>query len=257
MGNTLGGGRKKAKVMKINGETMKIKTPIQAWDVVKDYPGHVLLESEAVKHYGIRAKPLEPQQELKPKKVYFLIELPKFPEEKKLSKRSQSTGIHLSAKDRLECLMLSRRAVSDLSLSRPSSSLVSDEPGPGTSPLRVKMRLPSSQVAKLVAESRDNVEVAEKIVGLYMNHAEPREVNKDSLEAGEGALVHQEVPWKPALGSIGEKNKAHKVRSLRNTTSLFYFLRYILCFINHNLLYCYMLTLFFFFLEQSSVSFNN
>ena len=218
MGNTIGGGRKKAKVMKINGETMKIKTPIQVWDVVKDYPGHVLLESEAVKHYGIRAKPLEPQQELKPKKVYFLIELPKFTEEKKLSKRSQSTGIHLSAKDRLECLMLSRRTVSDLALTRPSSSLVSNEPGPGTSPLRVKMRLPSSQVAKLVAESRDKVEVAEKIVGLYMNHAGPMEVNKDSLEAREGALVHQEVPWKPALGSVGEKNKAHKVRFFTNTT---------------------------------------
>lgn len=82
----------------------------------------------------------------------------------------------------------------------------------------MKMRLLSAQAAKLVAESRDKVEVAEKIVGLYMNHAGPMEVNKDSLEAREGALVHQEVPWKPALGSVGEKNKAHKVRFFTNTT---------------------------------------
>ena len=213
MGNNIG-GRKKAKVMKINGEIMKLKTPVRVWDVVKDYPGHVLLESEAVKHFGIRAKPLEPQQELKPKKIYFLLEPPKFPEEKLPKSKSQSGAIHMSAKDRLECLMLSRRTVSDLSISRPSSNLVSDEPETGTRPLRVKMRLPSAQVAKLVAESRDDVEVAEKIVDLYMNHA-GGEANGGSPDAKEGMLVHREVPWKPALGRIGENNKAHKVRLLR------------------------------------------
>ncbi|KAF5479978.1 hypothetical protein F2P56_000758 [Juglans regia] len=204
MGNSLG-GRKKAKVMKINGETFKFKTPMRAWDVVKDHPGHVLLESEAVKRYGIRAKPLEPQQELKPKKIYFLVELPKFPEEK-MPIRSQSAGIHMSAKDRLECLMLSRRTVSDLSNSRPSSSVVSDRSGP----LKVKIRLPSAQVARLVAESKDGVEVAEKILDLYMEQA--GEVNGDVPEAKNGLLEHRETPWKPVLGSIGENNKAHKKR---------------------------------------------
>ncbi|KAE8713371.1 pyridoxal kinase-like isoform X1 [Hibiscus syriacus] len=121
MGNSMG-GRKKAKVMKIDGETIKLKTPIRAWDVVKDYPGHVLLESEAVKHYGIRAKPLEPQQDLKPKKIYFLVELQKFPDDK-APRRVRSGGIHMSAKDRLECLKLSRRTVSDVSMVRASSSL--------------------------------------------------------------------------------------------------------------------------------------
>lgn len=214
MGNSIG-GRKKAKVMKINGETLKLKTPVRAWDVVKDYPGHVLLESDAVKRHGIRAKPLEPQQELKPKKIYFLIQLPKLPEEKVITRRSQSGGIHMSAKDRLECLMLSRRTVSDLSISRPSSGLVSDRPGTSSSTnsgqLTVKMRLPSAQVAKLMAESKDEAEVADKILDLYRDHA--GEVNGWDVPEGQdhGLLMHREAPWKPALGRIGEKNQAHKV----------------------------------------------
>ena len=73
------GRSKKAKVMKVDGETLKLKTPARANDVVKDYPGHVLLDSEAVKHFGLRAKPLEPYQELKPTKIYFLVELPQAP----------------------------------------------------------------------------------------------------------------------------------------------------------------------------------
>ncbi|XWS30795.1 hypothetical protein CRYUN_Cryun23aG0020600 [Craigia yunnanensis] len=198
MGNSIG-GRKKAKVMKIDGETFKLKTPVRAWDVVKDYPGHVLLDSEAVKHFGIRAKPLEPQQDLKPRKIYFLVELPKFPEEK-APRRVRSGGIHMSAKDRLECLMLSRRSVSDLSMVRPSSSLGSDGLGPGSGGLTVKMRLPKSQMAKLVEESRDGEEVAEKILDLYMENGGGDTDNQ----------MHREAPSKPGPGSIDENFKTKR-----------------------------------------------
>uniref|UniRef100_A0A6N2N7A2 Uncharacterized protein n=1 Tax=Salix viminalis TaxID=40686 RepID=A0A6N2N7A2_SALVM len=194
MGNNLGGGRK-AKVMKINGETFKLKTPARAGDVVKDYPGYVLLDSEAVKHFGIRAKPLEPQQELKAKKVYFLVELPKLPEEKDpRNTRRVRSGINMSAKDRLECLMLSRRTVSDLPMVRSAPGQTSDD---GTNSVRVKVRLPKAQVQKLVEESRNEVEVAEKIIGLYMDNS--------------GEVKGEHDPsrnWQPELGSITESFKA-------------------------------------------------
>ena len=167
MGNTIG-RTKKAKVMKINGETFKMRTPVRAWEIVKDYPGHVLLESESVKKFGIRAKPIEPQQELRPKKIYFLVELPKLPEEK-VPRRARS-DVHMSAKDRLECLMLSRRSVSDLSIARPASPAPSG-PGPSPGPVRVKMKLPRAQLAKVVEGSRDEAEVAEKIIDLFMDKA--------------------------------------------------------------------------------------
>lgn len=232
MGNSIG-GRKKAKVMTINGETLKFKTPVRAWEVIKDCPGHVLLESEAVKRYGTRAKPLEPEQQLIPKKIYFIVELPKSSSDHEKVQpralRSQSSGIHMSAKDRLECLMLSRRTVSDLSINR-APSVVSDRSGH----LKVKLRLPSDQVAKLVAESRDGVEVAEKILDIYRHRA--GEVNGDVPEGKEDALIQRpEAPWKPALGSIGEKTKAHKVLFLRTCLDILRFIFHVLeSNFNHN-----------------------
>lgn len=76
MGNSLG-SKKTVKIMKINGESFKLKTPVKACTVVKDFPGHVLLESEDVKHFGIRAKPLDPQENLESKRIYFMVELPR------------------------------------------------------------------------------------------------------------------------------------------------------------------------------------
>lgn len=173
MGNTVIGGRsKKAKVMKITGETFKVRTPIRAGDVVKEHQGHVLLNSEAVKQFGVRAKPLEAQQELKPKSIYFLVELPKFDinsgeeerrSDSRLVRRVRSTAsIQVGAKERLECLMLSRRAASDLT----STTNVR-----GGAPARMKIRLPRSQVVKLMEESKDDVEAADKIIQLYMANA--------------------------------------------------------------------------------------
>ncbi|XP_057765893.1 uncharacterized protein At1g66480-like [Salvia miltiorrhiza] len=201
MGNSLGGS-KSAKVMKINGESFKLKTPVRAGSVVEGYPGHVLLESEAVKHYGVRAKPLEPQQELKPKRLYFLVELPKFPEEK--TARRVRSGIHMGAKDRLESLMLARRSASDLSIMKPPS-LAAEEEKTGGGGVRMKMRLPRAEVERLMAESRDSGEVAEKIVGLCMaakssataadlNHdrgvVKPREKRVGFLPIHEGEIHH-------------------------------------------------------------------
>lgn len=169
MGNSLGGS-KSAKVMKINGETFKLKTPVRAGSVLEKHPGLVLLESEAVKHYGVRAKPLEPQQELKPKRLYFLVELPKFPEDK--SARRVRSGIQMSAKDRLEGLMLARRSASDLSIMKPPSIALEEErratPAENGGAVRVRMRLPKAEVERLMAETKDRAEMAEKIVSLCM-----------------------------------------------------------------------------------------
>ncbi|XP_059293402.1 uncharacterized protein At1g66480-like [Lycium ferocissimum] len=160
MGNNIGGNKKKTKVMKINGEILKLNTPITTSDVVKDYPGHVLLEPDQVKKFGIRAKPLEPQQELKPNKIYFLVELPLFPKEEIASKvtRRVKSAVQMSAKDRLECLMLSRRSASDMAISKTNNGAA----------VQLKMKLPRDVVLKLIEESRDEREAAEKIMDLCM-----------------------------------------------------------------------------------------
>lgn len=189
MGN--GSSKKLAKVMKITGETLKVKTPVLCSEVVKDYPGYVLLESDLVKKYGVRAKPLELHQELEPKKIYFLVELPKLPvtvlldkeeeeKNKKLPRRVRSASSvppsllnHMSAKDRLEFLMLTRRSNSNVSnkINIRSSGTSSPQP-PATAAMQVKMRLPRAQLQKLIQENQDESELAEKIVNLCMQNSQ-------------------------------------------------------------------------------------
>ncbi|XP_021660746.1 uncharacterized protein At1g66480 [Hevea brasiliensis] len=202
MGNILG-GKQTVKIMKISGETFKLKTPVKAGEVIKDYPGLVLLESEAVKHYGIRAKPLEPHQGLVPKRLYFLVELPKASTEK--TTRRVRSEITMSAKDRLENLMLARRSTSDLSIINPSSSsssIVPEESGA----MRVKMRLPKAQVEKLVQESKDEAEAAAKIVDLCM-------ANKGGKNSSEIA-PQQQLHWKNGHG----RAETESVRARKRVT---------------------------------------
>ncbi|KAI3817264.1 hypothetical protein L1987_11053 [Smallanthus sonchifolius] len=168
MGNSFGFKRKTTKIMKMNGETILFKTPVNAGDVVKDYPGLVLLDSETVKNHGIRAKPLEPQEQLKAKRIYFLMELPKLPEDKLPNRRVQS-GINMSAKERLESLKLARRSASDLTFMKSPSVMVENGGGGnGVDPMRVKFRLPKAEVERLMKESKDQTEAAEKIMKLCM-----------------------------------------------------------------------------------------
>ncbi|CAG7894999.1 unnamed protein product [Brassica rapa] len=161
MGNSLG-GKKTTKVMKIDGETFKLKTPVTAEEVLKDFPGHVLLESESVKHYGARAKPLEMKQMLEAKRLYFVVE-----PVKECPPRRVRSGIHMSAKERLENLMLARRSSSDLSILKPAGEWSKTEEKEGGA-VRVKLRIPKAELERLVKEGATEAEATQKIAALYM-----------------------------------------------------------------------------------------
>ncbi|KAJ0763659.1 hypothetical protein HanPI659440_Chr08g0283521 [Helianthus annuus] len=171
MGNSFGIKSKTTKIMKVNGDVVRFKTPVNAGDVIKEYPGLVLLDSEMVKHYGARTKPLEPQEALKAKRVYFLVEMPKLAEDKVPTRRVRS-GINMSAKERLESLKLARRSASDLTFMKSSGIMVENGGGGGgVDPLRVKLRLPKAEVERLMKESKDEAEAAEKIMKLCMEQS--------------------------------------------------------------------------------------
>ncbi|XP_073059559.1 uncharacterized protein At1g66480-like [Primulina eburnea] len=163
MGNNIG-GRKKAKIMKIDGEIFKIKTPATAVDVLKDYsPSSVLLDSVSVKRYGIRAPKLQPEEELKPRRIYFLVEMPKFPfETRGMTRRSRSV-VHMGGpEEQLKRMMLREISYSDISCSHSGS-------------VRVKMRLPRSQIEKLTEESRNEEEAAERVLELCLKRCREEE----------------------------------------------------------------------------------
>ncbi|XP_031400027.1 uncharacterized protein At1g66480-like [Punica granatum] len=224
MGNAIGGkNRKVAKVMKITGETLKFKAPVEAGEVLRDYPGLVLLESESVKHYGTRAKPLGAHERLEPRRLYFLVELPK---ERAVPRRVRS-GINMSAKDRLESLMLSRRSASDLSiLAKPAGD---DVPGPLDagrdkgkevvgSGVRVRLRLPKGELERVMRESRDEADAAEKIMNLYIQANKDGNKNNDDEVDGEGNVTDDLMEQQQQLhrkGSHGRREEGPKKREKR------------------------------------------
>ncbi|KAK7308733.1 hypothetical protein VNO77_42359 [Canavalia gladiata] len=196
MGNSLG-GKKTTKVMKIDGETFKLKTPVRVCDVLKDHPGFVLLESEAVKHYGIRAKPLEAHKELQPKRLYFLVELPK-----ETVPRRVRSGINMSAKDRLESLVLSRRSASDLTIMKPPQHNKVVEGSENGNGVRLKMKLPKAEVEKLIQGCKTQAEAAQRIMELYMTNT------NNNTE-----VKHMELHWKKgAKPGDAQSTKAREKR---------------------------------------------
>uniref|UniRef100_A0A0D9VKM9 Uncharacterized protein n=1 Tax=Leersia perrieri TaxID=77586 RepID=A0A0D9VKM9_9ORYZ len=160
MGNSIGGKRKWAKVMQLDGTSFRVKPPAAAADVLRDHPGFQLLESEEVKLLGARARPLPRDAPLRRGRLYFLVALPR---------RAAAAGPPRRAwSGNLRSLMLARRSTSDLS-SFPAASAsapTSPLPGGGSTPVRLKLRLPKAQVEKLMGESKDASEAAAKIMEL-------------------------------------------------------------------------------------------
>ncbi|KAL5206191.1 hypothetical protein ABZP36_034400 [Zizania latifolia] len=191
MGNALAGKRRVAKVMTVDGDTFRYKTPAAAGAALRGHPGHQLLESEDVRRLGARARPLDRDAPLKPGKLYFLVQLPRGAgvgagfgddddDDPRGPRKVRSGALHVGARERLESLMLSRRTVSDMASVTPSSAAARatagnvGEPSPrpssaeagGDGAVLLRMRLPKSEVARLVKDSKDSAEVAEKIMKL-------------------------------------------------------------------------------------------
>ncbi|KAM0857797.1 hypothetical protein ACQ4PT_048245 [Festuca glaucescens] len=182
MGNALAGRRRVAKVMTVDGATFRYKAPATAGTALRGHPGHQLLDSDEVRRLGVRARPLDRDAALKPGKLYFLVQLPRGGRgdedgDMRAPRKTWSGALHVGARERLESLMLSRRTVSDVaslmpssrgavgggeSMARRSSSVEAGADGA----VRLRMRLPKAEVARLMKESRDPAEAAERIMQL-------------------------------------------------------------------------------------------
>ena len=179
MGNALAGRRRAAKVMTVDGATFRYKTPAAAGAALRGHPGHQLLESEEVRRLGVRARPLDRDAALKPGKLYFLVQLPRGAggrgagdeEDLRGPHKTWSGALHVGARERLESLMLSRRTVSDVaslmpSAGREAAARSSSVEAGADGAVRLRMRLLKAEVARLMKESRDPAEAAERIMQL-------------------------------------------------------------------------------------------
>lgn len=203
MGNIIHSGRGRVKLMKLNGEMVKRKPPVSAEEIMKDFPGHVVLHSEAVRHVGVKAKPLDKSINLKPGHLYFVIEKSKLEGNQRVPRRVRS-GISMNAQSRLENLLLSRRSVSDVSII--NSSCNNSDNGEDSGAFRVKVRLTKTQLAKMIAENEGSSETTQKILDSCLTLAQSldkRKEEEDDQKHGSSA--------KSSLGSIPESCKKAKV----------------------------------------------
>ncbi|KAL8161142.1 hypothetical protein V2J09_012631 [Rumex salicifolius] len=175
------GGGRKAKIMKINGEFFKFGTPAKVRDIIGKYPGHILLDSDEFRRFNLRARPLDPEFDLQPKKIYLLVELPRFPSEEDADNTPRRSNYGETS-----------RAPENFRVSQPSAS-----------PVRVKVKLPKAQVERILEQTSDDAEAAGKIIDLCMDD--------DGRAAAPDAEGKEDSERKGRWTEIGEDETTEKV----------------------------------------------
>ncbi|PAN35407.1 hypothetical protein PAHAL_6G206500 [Panicum hallii] len=223
MGNSIGGRRRRARVMTVDGATYKYRPPAAAGDALRDHPGHRLLDAEEVRRLGVRARPLDPDAPLKPGRLYFLVELPRMLTARRPPQRSWSGALSYDggAGERLESLMLARRSASDVAasaslLASPARPSVEAAAGDGGA-VRLRVRLPKADVQRLVEGSRDAAEAAERIMQLCVERDQQRRhrsapgtplvVPVAAANMPAPAIARKDSSKPPAAAGAGKKEK--------------------------------------------------
>ncbi|CAD6245105.1 unnamed protein product [Miscanthus lutarioriparius] len=221
MGNSIGGKRRRARVMTVDGATYKYRPPAAAGDALRDHPGHHhLLESEEVRRLGVRARPLDPDAPLKPGKLYFLVDLPSLSSSSSSSSSARrrpppqrTWSGALQAGERLESLMLARRSASDVAasvLTSPASSVEAVAGDGGGGGVRLRVRLPKADVQRLVEESRDAADAAEKIMQLCVARDQQRRHHRSAPATPLVVPVPVAPPLLPAISNASAMSSSRK-----------------------------------------------
>ncbi|CAO2188283.1 unnamed protein product [Urochloa humidicola] len=219
MGNSIGGKRRRARVMTVDGATYKYRAPAAAADALRDHPGHHLLESDEVRRLGVRARPLDPDAPLKPGKLYFLVHLPNLSSRlRRAPQRTWSGALTYGgaagaagAGERLESLMVARRSASDVAASPVAAAaayLEAEGGGEDGGAVRLRVRLPKADVQRLVEESRDAAEAAERIMQLCVARDQDQQQQRRHRSApGTPLVVPVAAAMPPAITSGSRYNK--------------------------------------------------
>lgn len=203
MGNAIitaagAGGARKAKIMKINGEFFELGTPAKVADIIENYPGHVLLDSNEFLRFNLRARPLDPEFELQPKKIYLLVELPRFPTAEEADYTLQRTNSAEILDDTIhppENFGKSQVLVTDFSATARSEAGEGPAAAAAVTPVRVKLKLPKAQVERILEQSSDDAEAAEKIIDLCMDDGGGRATEEVDTAGEEEEESAKEGRW--------------------------------------------------------------
>lgn len=92
----------------------------------------------------------------------------------------------MSAKERLESLMLARRSSSDLSILKPTGGCTAEEEEGREGAVRVKLRVPKAELERLVREGATEAEATQKIAAIFVAKQRQEEARQNTLRRGDG-----------------------------------------------------------------------
>uniref|UniRef100_A0A0D6QR02 Uncharacterized protein n=1 Tax=Araucaria cunninghamii TaxID=56994 RepID=A0A0D6QR02_ARACU len=201
MGNVLfqcvkqcGNGDQRIRVMKVDGQVLKLDGPMYAEEILCNYPNDAIFHSESVRRFGGRSRPLDGSTQLRGGELYYLI-----PRPPTSSGSCQSTESGASRHRR--CLPRS------LSMSfrekKPSIEIIPSPSQDGV--VRLKLLISKRELATLMSESTDAMAMVESIVTPLLTEMEarhPKSSSSSSAVVGRGGGFQ----WKPELESIPEIN---------------------------------------------------
>lgn len=178
MGNCLVVQENVVRVMKTDGKILEYRTPIRVEEVVVQFSGHAVSDSQTVLRH------LQPNTKLLSGQLYYLVPLPQTP-------TPTPTAAPPSPKARKK-VRFANPEVQDVQKSSSSSSSV----------VRIKLVISKHELQHMLLQNGGNISV-DKMLSLV--HGEK------GIEDGEDLLSQKtsddgSLGWKPALDSIPEIN---------------------------------------------------
>lgn len=177
MGNCLVVQENVVRVMKTDGKILEYRTPIRVEEVLVEFSGHAVSDSQT----GLRH--LQPNTKLLSGQLYYLVPLPQTP---------TPTAAPPSPKARKK-VRFANPEIQDVQKTSSSSS---------SSVVRIKLVISKHELQRMLLQNGGNISVDKM---LYLVHGEK------GIEDGEDLLSQKtsddgSLGWKPALDSIPEIN---------------------------------------------------
>uniref|UniRef100_A0A0C9S984 TSA: Wollemia nobilis Ref_Wollemi_Transcript_1629_832 transcribed RNA sequence n=1 Tax=Wollemia nobilis TaxID=56998 RepID=A0A0C9S984_9CONI len=196
------------KVLKTDGNLIRVEPPLYAKDIMCDYPNHGIFDAASVTRLGlVLARPLPFHAKLRPSRLYYLVPLP-FNNNYNGNNMSDAMAKiqHLSSSFRLG-------EVSTV------SSTMAEEDSDNEGALRVKLRMRKEDAERFISEcqaqSQQDLDFVESVVTPLLmkqdntSHGGHGSASCSSCSTSSG--------WKPALDTIEELNS--DAESIRSSTA--------------------------------------
>ncbi|GLJ50434.1 hypothetical protein SUGI_1074700 [Cryptomeria japonica] len=175
--------RGRVKIMKADGEIIKVWSPVNVKEILADYPDHEMLEEDQSHRLSMDGQPLSPTTIFRPGCLYYLVPLP-------MQSTPSSTSTSHACRQQIYSKSVSNR---DLTTDNTMSRLISSTNNGSTTRLRI--RLSKEEASSLLSVDGN------KVMGDLLAPLIQRAINKKLKNSWDSF----DRRWKPSLETIFEE----------------------------------------------------